>query len=356
VLHPGEIRGIGVINREGDSKNNGCIKMNEENFMKVTKRFAQIAGIAAGVVVAVSAAAQGFPNKIIRVVNPAAPGGNSDVFFRLLQPKMTEALGQQLVFDYRPGAGGIIGGEIIARSAPDGYTTGLVAASFVINPSMNKKMPYDSAKDFTALGLIVDVPSGLVVHPQLPVKNVKELIALAKTRPGQLFCSSSGRGTVGHMSVELLNWMAGTKITHVPYKGAGPAVIDLVAGHVQLQFSSLPLLVGHVQTGRLRLIAQTGEKRSSSAKDIPTMPESGLPGYVVSSGFSFIGPAGIPRAIAERLNGALVTSLRDPHNRKTLIEQGADPVGSSIDEHDAFIKSEIAKWIKVARGAGIEPQ
>jgi tripartite-type tricarboxylate transporter receptor subunit TctC len=303
-----------------------------------------------------SAMAQNFPNKLIRVVNPAAPGGNSDVFFRLLQPKMTEVLGQQLVFDYRAGGGGTIGGEIIAKSPPDGYTVGLVAASFVINPSMIKKMPYDTVKDFTGLGLIVDVPSGLVVHPSLPVKNVKELIALAKTRPGQLFCSSSGRATVGHMSVELFNSMAGTKITHVPYKGAGPAVIDLVAGHVQLQFSSLPLLVGHVQQGRIRLIAQTGEKRSGFAKDIPTMIESGLPGYVVSSGFSFIGPAGIPRAIAERLNAALVSSLRDPANRKFLIEQGADPIGNSLEEHEVYIKAEVAKWIKVVKQAGIEVQ
>jgi tripartite-type tricarboxylate transporter receptor subunit TctC len=299
---------------------------------------------------------QAFPTKLIRVVNPAAPGGNSDVFFRLLQPKMTESLGQQLVFDYRPGAGGTVGGEIIAKSASDGYTTGLVAASFVINPSLIKKMPYDTVKDFTGLGLIVDVPSGLVVHPSLPVKNVKELVALARSRPGQLFCSSSGRATVGHMSVELFNAMAGTKIVHVPYKGAGPAIIDLVAGHVQLQFSSLPLVSGHVQQGRIRLIAQTGEKRAGFAKDIPTMIEAGMPGYVVSSGFSFIGPAGIARAIAERLNGALVTSLRDPGNRKFLLEQGAEPIGSTLDQHEAYIKAEVAKWIKVARDAGLEPQ
>jgi len=316
-------------------------------------------GTVAGGLMAIAAAlvnAQGFPNKLIRVVNPAAPGGNSDVFFRLLQPKMTEFLGQQLVFDYRAGGGGTIGGEIIAKSPPDGYTTGLVAASYVINPSMIKKMPYDTVKDFMGLGLVVDVPSGLVVHPSLPVKNVKDLIALAKARPGQLFCSSSGRATVGHMSVELFNAMSGTKIVHVPYKGAGPAIIDLVAGHVQLQFSSLPLVSGHVQQGRIKLIAQTGDKRAGFAKDIPTMIEAGMPGYVVSSGFSFIGPAGIPRAIAERLNGALVASLRDPANRKFLLEQGAEPVGSSIDEHEAYIKAEVAKWIKVVKQAGIEAQ
>ena len=318
----------------------------------VKQRWVGIAALMAGSV----ATAQQFPTKLIRVVNPAAPGGNSDVFFRLLQPKMTEVLGQQLVFDYRAGGGGTIGGEIIAKSPADGYTVGLVAASFVINPSMIKKMPYDTVKDFTALGLIVDVPSGLVVHPALPVKNVKELIALAKSKPGQLFASSSGRATVGHMSMELFNAMGGTKIVHVPYKGAGPAIIELVSGHVQLQFSSLPLVSGHVQQGRIKLIAQTGEKRAGFAKDIPTMIEAGMPGYVVSSGFSYIGPAGMPRAIGERLNAALVASLRDPANRKFLLEQGAEPVGSSLDEHEAYIKTEVAKWIRVVKQAGIEPQ
>lgn len=306
--------------------------------------------------VAGHAVAQGFPNKPIRVVNPAAPGGNSDVIFRLLTPKMSEILGQQLVIDYRSGAGGTIGGELIAKSPPDGYTTGIVAASFVINPSMIRKMPYDTRKDFTALGLVVDVPSGLVVHPSLPVKNVKELIALAKARPGQIFYSTSGRGTVGHLAAELFNSMAGVKLVHVPYKGAGPAVIDLIAGQVQLQFASMPLLFGHVRNGKLRMIAQTGAARSASAKDIPTMEEAGLPGFVIRSGFGFVGPAGIPRPIVEKLNGALVAALRNAENRRMLIERGADPVGDTPEEHDAYIKAEITKWIKVAKEAGIDPQ
>jgi tripartite-type tricarboxylate transporter receptor subunit TctC len=300
--------------------------------------------------------AQTFPTKPVRIVNPAAPGGNSDVFFRLLQPKMSEVLGQPVVMDYRPGAGGTVGGEVIARSAPDGYVTGIVAASFVINPAMIRKMPYDTVKDFTGLGIIVDVPSGLVVHPSLPVKNVKQLIALAKTQPGQIFYSTSGRGTVGHLAAELLNSTAGIKLVHVPYKGAGPAVIDLVAGHIQLQFASIPLLVGHVQSGKLRMIAQTGEKRAASSKDIPTMIESGLPGFVVRSPFGFVGPAAIPRPVAERLNTALVTAIRDPENNKALIAAGAEPIGSTLDEHAASIRSEIERWKKVAKDAAIEPQ
>jgi tripartite-type tricarboxylate transporter receptor subunit TctC len=315
---------------------------------------ALVAGLFAAGTEAVQA--QAFPSKPVRIVNPAAPGGNSEVFFRLLQPKMVEVLGQQLVMDYRPGAGGTIGGDVVAKSAPDGYTTGLMAASFVINPAMIKKMPFNTLKDFTSLGLIVDVPSGLVLHPSLPAKNLKELIALSKKRPGEIFYSTSGRGTVGHLSGELLNSMAGTKLVHVPYKGAGPAVIDLVAGHIQLQFASMPLLTGYIEAGRLRLIAQTGASRSEYAPKIPTMEEAGLPGFVVRSGFSFVGPAGIPRPVAEKLNQALVTAIRDPENRKTLIQRGADPIGSSIEEHDAFVKSEIPKWIKMARAAGIDPQ
>ncbi|MGZ8201611.1 MAG: Bug family tripartite tricarboxylate transporter substrate binding protein [Burkholderiales bacterium] len=307
-------------------------------------------------IAATGAQAQAFPTKPVRVVNPAAPGGNSDVFFRLLQPKMLEALGQPVVMDYRPGAGGTVGGEVIARSAPDGYTTGIVAASFVINPSMIRKMPYDTVKDFSALGIIVDVPSGLVVHPSLPVQNVKQLIALAKPRPGQIFYSTSGRGTVGHLAAELLNSTAGIKLVHVPYKGAGPAVIDLVAGNIQLQFASIPLLVGHVRSGKLRMIAQTGEKRASSSPDIPTMIESGLPGFVVRSPFGFVGPAGIPRPVAERLNAALVAAIRDPANSKALVAAGAEPIGSSLDEHAASVKSEIEKWKKVGRDANIGPQ
>jgi tripartite-type tricarboxylate transporter receptor subunit TctC len=300
--------------------------------------------------------AQPFPVKPIRVINPAAPGGNSDIFFRLLQPKMSEALGQPLVMDYRSGAGGTVGGEIIARSAPDGYTTGVVAASFVINPSVFRKIPYDTARDFTGLGIIVDVPSGLVVHPSLPVKHVKDLVALAKKRPGEIFYSTSGPGTIGHLAAEMLNTAAGIKLVHVPYKGAGPAIIDLVSGQVQLQFASLPLLFGHIQAGRLRLIAQTGETRSASAKDTPTMIESGIKDYVVRSLFGFVGPAGMPRPVAERLNDALVKAVRDPHNSKALIERGADPIGSSLEEHATSIRVEIERWRKVAKAAGIEPQ
>ncbi len=300
--------------------------------------------------------AQPFPSKLIRVINPAAPGGNSDIFFRILSPKMGEILGQQLIIDYRPGAGGTIGADIISKSAPDGYTTGIVAGSFVINPSLIRKLPYDTVKDFTPLGLIVDVPAGTVVHPSLPVRSVKDLIALARARPGELNYSSSGRGALGHLSGELLDSLAKIKLVHIPYKGIAPGIVDLVAGHVQLSFASIPVVMGFVRQGRLRLLAQGGAKRAVSLPDIPTMVEAGVPGFVVTSGFSFVGPVGIPQQIAEKLNDALAKSLRDPAIRKTLIDQGAEPVGDTIVEHAAFIRSEIEKWRKVAKNAGIEPQ
>ncbi len=301
-------------------------------------------------------AQQPYPSKVIRLVNPNQPGGNSDIVFRILAPKMAEILGQQLVFDYRPGAGGMIGADMTAKSAPDGYTTAVVAASFVISPALTKKLPYDTVKDFTPLGLVVDIPAAVVAHPSLPVKSVKELVALAKARPGQIFFSSSGPGTVGHLAGELLNSHAQVKIVHVPYKGIAPAVVDLLAGHVQLSFPSIPVVIEHVKSGKLRMIAQCGEARSASRPDVPTMQEAGLPGFVVSSGFSFVGPAGLPQPIVEKLNSALVKSLQDPAIRKELISRGADPVGNTPEQHAAYIKSEIEKWQKVAAHAGIEPQ
>lgn len=301
-------------------------------------------------------AAQQFPSKILRVINPNAPGGNSDVLFRLLAPRMSEVLGQQLVIDYRPGAGGNIGAEMVAHAAPDGYTTLIAAASFLINPSLLKTLPFDAEKDFTPLGVIVDIPAGLVVHPSLPVKNVQQLIALAKNRPGELNFSSSGQGALGHLAGALLNASTGINAVHIPYKGAGPSIVDLIAGQVQYSFVSIPAITGHLQSGRLRMIAQCGEKRFVSFPDIPTMVESGVKDFVITSPFSYLGPAGIPQPIAAKLNEALRASLTDPKNSKTLVDRGAQPIGNTPAEHAALIKSEIAKWKKVAQAAGLKPQ
>ena len=328
--------------------------------MKVGKQLFRIAlqflAVTVGFAAGELGAQPAYPTKVIRLVNPNQPGGNSDIIFRLLSGKMGEILGQQLVFDYRPGAGGNIGTEMVAKSAPDGYTTLVAAASFLINPSLIRKLPFDAVRDFTPLGLVVDIPTSVVVHPSLPAKNVKELIALARTRPGQVFFSSSGAGAVGHLAGELLNAQARIKLVHVPYKGIAPGIVDLIAGHVQLSFPSIPVVIQHVQGGKLRMIGQCGETRSPSMPDVPTMQESGLPGFIVSSGFSFLGPAGLPRPVVEKLNFALVKTLQDPGVRKELISRGAVPVGNTPEQHAAYIKAEIEKWRKVAQGAGIKPE
>jgi tripartite-type tricarboxylate transporter receptor subunit TctC len=319
-------------------------------------RAALVCAAVVSALVAAPAAAQPFPNKILRVVNPNAPGGNSDVLFRLLSPKMGEVLGQQLVIDYRPGAGGNIGAEIVARAAPDGYTTLIAAASFLINPSLLKNIPFDAEKDFTPLGAIVDIPAGLVVHPSLPVRTAQDLIALAKKRPGQLNFSSSGQGALGHLSGALLNATAGIDTVHIPYKGAGPSIVDLVAGHVQFSFVSIPAITGHLQSGRLRMIAQCGERRFVSFPNVPTMLESGVKDFVVTSPFSYLGPANMPQPVVKRLNDALRAALTDPKNHQALIDSGAQPLGNTPAEHAALIRSEIAKWKKVAAAAGLKPQ
>jgi tripartite-type tricarboxylate transporter receptor subunit TctC len=300
--------------------------------------------------------AQAYPAKPVRLMVPFVPGGNTDIIARVVAPEMSKALGQQLVIENRGGAGSTIGTEVVAKSPPDGYTLLLVSAAHVINPAMIKKLPYDSIRDFAPISVVADVPTAFAIHPTLPVKNVKEFIALAKARPGQLNYSTAGRGTVGHLSAELLSSIAQIKMVHIAYKGTGQSITDLIAGHVQLQFSSMPAVINHARAGKLRLLAQTGEKRSAAAKDVPTMLESGVKGFVVSSGFGLLAPAGTPRPVIDRVHGALLKALAEPNVRNNLSGQGADPVGNTPEAYDAFNKAEIAKWIKVARGAGIEPE
>lgn len=302
------------------------------------------------------AVAQQYPVKTIRMIVPFAPGGNTDIIARIVAPKMGEDLGQQIVIDNRGGAGSIIGTEMAAKAPPDGYTLLMVSAAHVINPAMVKKLPYDSIRDFSAISMVADVPTAFVVHPSLPVKTVKDLVALARKRPGELNYSTSGRGTVGHLSAELLCAMEKIKLIHVPYKGAAPALVDVVAGQIHMQFASMPAAIQHVRSGRLRMIGQTGEKRSPAAPDTPTMIESGLEGFVVSSGFGMFGPANTPKPIVDRVHAALKKTLSLPDINKQLADQGADPVGSTPAEYDAFNRSEITKWIKVAKEAGIQPE
>jgi tripartite-type tricarboxylate transporter receptor subunit TctC len=303
-----------------------------------------------------AAQAQAYPVKPVRMIVPFAPGGNVDIIARIVAPGMSKALGQQIVIENRGGAGSLIGTEAAAKSAPDGYTLLMVSAAHVINPAMVKTLPFDPVRSFAAISKVADVPSALVVHPSLPVKTAKDLIALARAHPGKLNYGSAGRGSIGHLSGELLGSLARIKMTHVPYKGAGPALVDTIAGHVELLISSMPAVIAHSRTGKLRMIAQGGEKRSPAAADVPTMIEAGVTGFVVTAGFGLFAPAGTSRPTIDRVLAALKASLSDESVRKRLSGEGAEPVGSTPEEYEQFTRSEIEKWIKVARAAGIQPE
>ena len=310
----------------------------------------------AGLFVVGPACGQSYPAKPVRMIVPFVPGGNTDIIARVFAPRMAELIGQQIVVENRGGAGGVIGTEAVARAAPDGYVILMVSAGHTINPAMVKKLPYDSVKDFAPVSIIADVPTAFVVHPSLPAKTVKEFIAIARARPGEINYSTAGVGTVGHLAAELLSSMAKIRLVHVPYKGTGQAMVDLVAGHVQMQFPSMPAAIQYAQAGRLRMIAQTGKQRSAAAPRIPPMEEAGLAGFVVSSGFGLMAPAGTPRTIIDQLHAALTKALNDPKVKDNLAKQGAEVVASTPEEYDQFNRAEIAKWIQVVTAAGIKPE
>jgi tripartite-type tricarboxylate transporter receptor subunit TctC len=301
-------------------------------------------------------AADAYPSKPIRIVIGALPGSNTDYFFRTIQNAMGSALGQQLIADYRAGGGGLVGSAATSKAAPDGYTISLVGSGFVMHPALMKNMPYDALKDFTAVGLIVESTQALVTNPSLPVKNLKELIALARARPGQLNYGSSGPGTNTHLSGVLFNLLAKVNTVHVPYKSTPPMLVDVMAGQIEMSYPGIASVAEHVKIGRLRMVAQTGARRSAAAPEVPTMQEAGLAGYTVVSGFGFMGPAGLPRNIVDRLNAAMVQAVKLPATVKSFLENGVDGVGSTPEEYDAFNKSEIARWIKVTRAGGIQPE
>lgn len=315
---------------------------------------AALAGLAA--LAPALAGAQAYPAKPIRVVIGGSPGSNADIFFRIVQPRMAATLGQPLVVDYRPGAGGALGAGITVKSPADGYTLMLVAAGFVMNPALTKTLPFNPAADFTALGLVADVPAGLVVHPSLPAGDVRQLIALARARPGVLNYGSAGQGAVSHLAGVLFNLLAKVNTVHVPYKSSGPSLVDLIAGEIAFSFPTVSGALQHVHAGRLRLLAQTGARRSALLKDTPTVQEAGLSGFVVNSGFGLVGPGAIPKVVVDSINGALVKTIQDAAVRKAMIDNGADPAGGTPEQHDAYIKSEVAKWIKVVNAAGLKAE
>ena len=302
-----------------------------------------------------AAHAQTYPTKPVRMVLPFPPGGTTDILGRIAAQKLTEAMGQQVIPDNRPGASGNIGTEQVAKAAPDGYT--LITApgsTLTIHPSLYAKLGFDPLKDFAPVTILAAVPNLLVVHPSLPVRTVKELIALAKARPDQLNYASTGAGQSTHLSMELFKSMAGVKITHVPYKGSAPAVTDLMGGHVSLMFDNMPSALPHAKAGKLRGIAVSTLKRSTVTPELPTVAESGLPGFEVNVWFGVLAPAGTPREVVERLNRILVKALQSNDVRERLSSQGAEPIGNTPEQFTAQMKSDLVKWAKVVKAADIK--
>ena len=299
-------------------------------------------------------AADVYPSRPVRMIVAVPPGGPADILARLVGPKLTEALGQTVVIDNRPGANGNIAYEMAARAVPDGYTFVLVAAGVTINPSLYREVRYDPVRDFAAITLGVSVPNILVVHPSVPAASVSELVAVAKSRQGKLAFASAGNGTSGHLALELFKQRAGIDVVHVPYKGGGPALAELLAGQVQALFSLALAATQQVKAGKVRALAISSGKRSVVAPDLPTVAEAGFPGYEVVGWFGWLAPAKTPRAIVARLNTETVKALNAPDVRQRLLSQSTEPVGNSQQAFGAFLKSERDKWAGVIRRAGIK--
>jgi tripartite-type tricarboxylate transporter receptor subunit TctC len=303
---------------------------------------------------AAQAAPLDYPVRAVRVIVPGPPGGGADILARAVAQKLTENLGQQFVVDNRAGASGIIGTELVARAAPDGYTIMVGhSGTHAINLSLRKSLPYHPVKDFTPLMLIANVPNVLVTHPGLPARSVKELIALARSRPGQLTYASAGTGFSQHLAGVLFCDMAGVNMLHVPYKGSAPGMTDVIAGNVMLMFPNVTAALPHIKSGRLRALGVTSLKRSAVLAGVPAIAET-LPGYEATAWFGFFAPAGLPPELTRFINGEMVKAVNDPRVRELIQSQGADIVGDTPEEFLAFVNAEIAKWAKVIESAGME--
>jgi tripartite-type tricarboxylate transporter receptor subunit TctC len=303
---------------------------------------------------AIPAGAAEWPTKPVRLVIGFAPGGGTDVTARALSNKLIGSLGQQVIVDNRPGHSGTIAADIVSKGVPDGHTVLLGTIALVINPILTKKMPFDTFKDLQPVTQAVDSTNILIVHPSVPAKSVKELISLAKSKP--LNGGSSGIGGTGHLAVELFNLQAGTKITHVPYKGGGPAMVDLLAGNINLIFATAASSINHIKAGKARPLAVTTAKRSALVPDLPTVAEAGLKGYEANNWNGFFVPAGTPRPIVARLNKELSTALLAPDIKEFLFKQGLDAAPGAPEQFAKYMKAEYSKWSKVIAAAGIKPQ
>lgn len=315
---------------------------------------ASILAGAAALLCAANILAQPYPDKPVRMVTTYPPGGNTDLIARAVAQKLSAAFSQQVVVDNRGGAGGIMGTMIAAQAAPDGYTLLFgTSAGMVINPLLSTKLAYDPVRDFMPVSMVVIVPQLLVTNPQLPAKNVRELIALAKAKPGYLNAGSSGVGTPNHLGTELLKWLAGVNIVHVPYKGGGPAITDLIGGQIQMAFSSVPAVLPHIKAGRLNALGVGSAKRSPALPDIPTIAEAGVPGYEYTTWYGIFAPARTSPAIVARLNAEIVKALVAPEMNERFVSQGGDPAPTTPDELRRYMAAESVRWEKTIKAAGI---
>jgi len=316
---------------------------------------AAVAMAAAGV--AAPAHAQGtYPTRPIRFVIPFPPGGGLDLMGRMIGQHLAEAWGQQVLVDNRPGAGGQIGTEIVARAAPDGYTITLVSSAHTINPALYRRLPYDAIRHFAPVIQVTSVPHLLVVHPSIPARTVRELIQLVRARPGQLPYASGGVGASTHLAGELFRSMAGLDMVHVPYKGSGPGMVDVIAGQVPITFGSVPSTLPFVRNGKLRALGLTGDRRSPSAPEVPTIAEAGLPGYEAATWHGLLVPQGTPAAIVTRLNEETRRMLALPATRERLAREGLEAVGGTPEAFGLRLLAEVDKWAKVVKAAGIRPE
>ena len=303
---------------------------------------------------AAKAFGQDYPIKPVRLIIPFAPGGSNDILGRMIGTKLAEAMGQQVVIDNRAGAGGSIGVEQAAKSAPDGYTLVIGhIGTLAVNPTLYKKLPYDPIKDLQTISMLAKVANIMVVHPSLPAKSVRELIALAKAKPGMLVYGSGGNGGAGHLATEYFKLMAKIDIEHIPYKGTAPAIIDLLAGQTQLVFGGIPGIGGHIRNGRLRALGVSTSKRLTIFPEVPTVAEAGVPGYEATQWYGVLAPAGTPNWVVARLNREIVHTLQNPQIQQRLADDGSEPLASTPEEFTAFIKSETARWAPVIKAAGI---
>ena len=322
----------------------------------------RISGILAATLVAATASsgaavAQEFPNKPLRLIVPFPPGGGNDILARSVGQRLAEIIGQQVIIDNRGGAGGLIGAELAAKAVPDGYTIFLASiGNLAFNPALHAKLPYDPVRDFAPVTLLATSAFIMVVNPSVAAKSVKELIALAKAKPGTLNYASAGQGSSLHLTGEIFKLATGTDLVHVAYKGSAPALTDLIAGQVQIMFGTMPATLPQVKAGKLRALGVSGAKRSAAASDVPTIAESGVPGFEVLNWYGIVAPSKTPAAIVQKLNRDLLTALKSPETAESFNSQGLEAAGDTAEKFAALIKSEIAKYAKVVKAANIRAE